>query len=77
MVLTILSRIDDTYSPHVPLNAGVTETPPRTAVRTCEGTLMHRTKTVTLAPYNCIHGVEQLRGLLLHSDMLTGINSTE
>ena len=36
MVLTILSRIDDTYSPHVPLNAGVTETPPRTAVRTCE-----------------------------------------
>ena len=27
MVLTILSRIDDTYSPHVPLNAGVTENP--------------------------------------------------
>ena len=45
MVLTILSRMDDTYSPHVPLNAGVTETPPRTAVRTCEGTL-HRTKTL-------------------------------
>jgi hypothetical protein len=51
MVLTILSRIDDTYSPHVPLNAGVTETPPRTAVRTCEGTLMHRTKTLYIVAY--------------------------
>ena len=50
MVLTILSRIDDTYSPHVPLNAGVTETPPRTAVRTCEGTL-HRTKTLYIVAY--------------------------
>ena len=51
MVLTILSRIDDTYSPHVPLNAGVTETPPRTAVRTCEGTLMHRTTTLYIVAY--------------------------